>query len=101
MSVVVVGMDYPENCCVCKIKSWDIEGYVCPFSGVDTLNIGRQINCPLRPLPEKHGRLIDISDFDEMHFKDGLKEGEKLYVPFEEIAEIIFKTKTIVEAEGE
>ena len=60
MSVVVIGMDYPNNCEECKIKSWDIEGYVCPFSGVDTLSIGRQTNCPLRPMPEKYGRLVDV-----------------------------------------
>lgn len=49
MSVLIKGMDMPDNCEECKIKSWD-EGendYVCPFSGVMTLSIGRQNDCPL------------------------------------------------------
>ena len=49
MSVLIKGMDMPDNCEECKIKLWD-EGendYVCPFSGVMTLSIGRQNDCPL------------------------------------------------------
>lgn len=67
MNVVVIGMDYPDNCEECKIKSWDTEDYVCPFSGYNTLSIGRQANCQLRPLPEKYGRLIDADALE----KDG------------------------------
>jgi hypothetical protein len=104
MSVVVIGMDYPDNCCVCKIKSWDIEGYVCPFSGVDTLSIGRQTNCPLRPMPRKHGRLIEA---------DSLKETLDYYIReagWDEKTnqvlgwvkdEFIYSERTIVEAEGD
>lgn len=58
MGVYVKGMEMPTNCEECPIKSWDCESYVCPFSGIDTLSIGRQANCPLVPVPE-HGRLID------------------------------------------
>ena len=56
--VYIKGMEMPMNCEECSIKSWDGEDYVCPFSGVVTLSIGRQDSCPLIPVPD-HGRLID------------------------------------------
>ena len=62
MSVIIKGMEMPENCVMCSIKAWDEDGYVCPFSGIMCLNIGRQADCPLVELPEKHGRLIDADD---------------------------------------
>ena len=58
MSILIKGMEMPKNCEECAIKSWDTEDYVCPFSGVSTLCISRQDDCPLIPVPE-HGRLID------------------------------------------
>lgn len=60
MSVLIKDMEMPRNCLECKIKAWE-EGfneYVCPFSGIICLSIGRQDDCPLVEL-EKHGRLID------------------------------------------
>lgn len=100
MSVVVRGMDYPNNCDECKIKSWDIDDYVCPFSGVVTLSIGRQTNCPLRPLPEKHGPMIDCQAL--------LEEARRLSGPFvgdgwsnHGVFSLIARQPTIVEAEGE
>ena len=104
MSVVVIGMDYPNNCEECKIKSWDIEGYVCPFSGVDTLSIGRQVNCPLRPMPEKYGRLIDADDMER--FMSDTVQGDIRQYPYSDtLWDTAFKwidsRPTIVEAEGE
>lgn len=61
MSVLIKDMEMPRNCLECKIKAWE-EGfneYVCPFSGILCLSIGRQDDCPLVALPEKHGDLID------------------------------------------
>ena len=49
MSVIVRDMKMPKNCLECEIRQYD-EGeddYVCPFSGVVCLSIGRQANCPL------------------------------------------------------
>ena len=58
--ILIKGMEMPENCTLCPILTWyDGDGdYVCPFSGVSALNIGRQDDCPLVPVPP-HGRLID------------------------------------------
>lgn len=104
MSVIVMGMEMPERCETCDLICDDDSGLeVCCCTGeiVDREEQARPRWCPLRPLPEKHGRLIDAQYFDEMHFVDGLREGDKLYVPFIEVSEIIFKAPTIVEAEGE
>ena len=55
MSVIVKGMEMPK------------QGWKCPLNGggvckLESLSCGKYIPalCPLRPLPEKHGRLIDI-----------------------------------------
>lgn len=70
MSVIVKGMNMPKNCCLCELKVFDDEGIdYCPFTNVMCLSIGRQDDCPLVGLPEKHGSLIDadalISDIKE------------------------------------
>ena len=95
MSVIVMGVDIPEDCDSCWLPGKHCNLWLATDVGE------RHRVCPLRPLPEKHGRLIDAQYFDEMHFVDGLREGDKLYVPFIEVSEIIFKAPTIVEAEGE
>ena len=62
MSVLIKGMEMPKSCLECKIKSWDEDGdYICPFSEVVCLNIGRQYDCPLIEVPD-HGRLIDADE---------------------------------------
>lgn len=45
--IYIKSMEMPKNCEECAIKSWDTEGYVCPFSGVSTLCVSRQDDCPL------------------------------------------------------
>ena len=64
MGVYIKGMEMPKNCEECAIKSWDTEDYVCPFSGVSTLCISRQADCPLVPVPP-HGDLIDKKTVSE------------------------------------
>ena len=58
MSVLIKGMEMPENCCQCIYTVWDGRDDVCRFSGISALNIGRQSDCPLIEIPP-HGRLID------------------------------------------
>ena len=67
MSVVVLGMEMPNNCCECEL-CYDLMGCGATGeyfykgglaeSGFDSCN-DRLPNCPLRPLPDHHGRLID------------------------------------------
>lgn len=91
MAVLIKSMKMPKNCEECDIKSWDTEDYVCPFSGVSTLCISRQANCPLIEVPP-HGRLIDA---DVMRTKisggeDGLKKT---------LIEWVDAQETVIEAE--
>lgn len=61
MGVYIKDMEMPQNCEECDLKVWDEYDdvdYVCPFSGVIVLNIGRQGSCPLVEVPP-HGRLIE------------------------------------------
>ena len=93
MSVIVKGIDVPSDCDVCWHPACNL--------WLQTDVGKRHKDCPISPMPEKHGRLIDVAEFEEMHFKDGIKEKDILYVPFTEVAGIIFNATTIVEAEGD
>lgn len=69
MSVIVKGMEMPNKCCDCDAENCDESFYgdelyhVCSFiykGYTDEIrNCGRLEECPLHPLPKKHGRLID------------------------------------------
>lgn len=68
MSVIVMGMEMPDCCEKCPFLDYE-QGY-CFASGKKQKdgwydcnlyvsdNEKRHKDCPLRPLPEKHGRLI-------------------------------------------
>lgn len=56
--MIQINMDMPNSCEECAIKTWTEEGYVCPFSGIPALNIGRQLDCPLRESERKEGKWI-------------------------------------------
>ena len=89
--IYIPGMEMPNNCEECDIKTWDTEDYVCPFSGVSTLCISRQSDCPLVAVPD-HGRLIDADEFyadinESVLLTDGFKELFNLW--FDEQSTII------------
>ena len=62
-----MGMDYPEHCFECKLRYNGIHDFCIigerKFDDEDFKDMDRNDWhpdwCPLRPLPEKHGRLID------------------------------------------
>ena len=64
MSVIVRGMDMPETCDSCDFCECDDTGYYCGIATetgrilVDVRKCRRD-DCPLSPLPDEHGRLID------------------------------------------
>jgi len=103
MSVIIKGMKMPKNCLECAIKIWtEDEGYVCPFSGIMALNIGRQNDCPLVEVPTPHGRLIDETIVLEMIRKSmGIKDLSFLYHAEKSVVNEIFHAPTVIEAEGE
>lgn len=111
MSVIVKGMEMPECCAGCFAIS-DNLGW-CKASGNDIYSPfsmdGRPSFCPLRPMPEKHGRLIDRKELEKAILKwlppDPCGREEMEY-PFEtdicvSMMMEIGDQETIVEAEGE
>lgn len=63
MSVIVKGMEMPKSCASCRMAVCfaDTGRAKCyaTLSYIDTERGKRSYDCPLHPLPEKHGRLID------------------------------------------
>ena len=70
MAVLIEGMEMPTSCRRCDFSQPDGCGFFCPITTgkpvVDSLTHSRHTRCPLVPVPEQHGRLIDA---DAM-FKD-------------------------------
>ena len=127
MSVIVKGMEMPENCGGCRFigscgvlgnEEWpDIESIM--FNDVIGIDGKRDKDCPLRPLPEKHGRLGDLDEL-KTSFADSINECKKwikeleengdnetlplanqAFCTFVEAALRLKSIPTIVEAEGE
>lgn len=86
MSVIIKGMKMPKNCLECEIKTWDegLNEFVCPFSGIDCLSIGRQDDCPLVELPEKpEGEVFQTAvRFDEITKQDFLDRYAKIIAEY-------------------
>ena len=83
MSVLIKGMQIPENCIKC--------GLMCALRHFNILNDNRPSNCPLVELPEHHGRLIDAN----VLATESLKDGAYGYVSTKQI----YDAETIIEAE--
>ena len=102
MSVIVKGMEMPESCANCKLKTWmNTDPYCFVIQSNLAWNkyssgswVGIDTRCPLRPLPEKQGRLGDL---DEV--KTAFPCGES--VRTECVRATIDNMPTIVEAEGD
>lgn len=115
MSVIVLGMEMPENCGKCRFvgtcgvhsyDEWpDVETII--FNDIIGIEGKRDDDCPLRPLPEKHGRLIDAvelwNQLEEMRSEEREWNGEKsvYYVMASMAMAMVAAQDTIVEAEGE
>lgn len=59
MSILINGMELPENCSGCAIRY----EMFCPLRHRFIADEGRRKDCPLVPVPP-HGRLVDA---DELH----------------------------------
>ena len=88
MSVVVVGMEMPRTGWGCPLNSYGI----CIAKHETSDNCYEELPdwCPLRPLPEKHGRLIDADELEDVFYRFHSQS-----VGYVQDAE------TIVEAEGQ
>ena len=100
MSVLIKGMEMPENCYECSCyREDDICNNDCEYRYVYD---GRPDWCPLVELPEKHGRLIDESVVLEMIRKSlGIKDLSFLYNAKKSVVNEIYHAPTVIEAEGE
>ena len=108
MSVVVRGMEIPENCWECVRTDLNIAisvfGGMCPFcEKIRTdhdMQTGRHPECPLGALPDKHGRLVEFIDvvktLDEDSGTEEVRFGDIMRAYYE-----MRNAPTIVEAEGE
>lgn len=79
MADIVIRMEIPKNCSSCKIICWNyleygINGILAKLSTSES----RDPNCPLVPLPEGHGELIErkalnlFPDYKEV--RNGIKQ---------------------------
>ena len=97
---VIMGMEMPERCETCDLICDDDSGLeVCCCTGeiVDRKEQARPRWCPLRPLPERHGRLGDIDAIMEEIKNSRIFKGDSLIA----LMDIVGGARTIVEAEGE
>ena len=106
MSVIVKGMEMPENCEMCPIR----ESTFCDIINKDidrfySGSIKRDPDCPLIALPDHHGRLVD-ADADSLKNKlNFINEAEHQIYGREswgftaKCIHAIDETPTIVEAE--
>ena len=84
MSVVVMGVDIPEDCDSCCLPGKYCNLWLATDVGE------RHRGCPIRPLPEKHGRLGDLDKLEDVFWQVHSQS-----VGYVQDAE------TIVESEGE
>lgn len=121
MSVVVLGMNAPKSCYGCDLARFlsTKEPYCIRTMKVVGLPGKRPNWCPLHPLPEKHGRLIDADDYaaemkerqaDAMLWKEKaarnndmttFARGDQAMRTFSEAKLTLDNMETIVEAEGD
>ena len=108
MSVVVLGMDYPESCCDCDFcyvyigcrRTGDSFFQDSLVESEFDISTEKLPNCPLRPLPAKHSRLID-ADVLELGMQELWKANEISNEDWLWFREELNNQETIVEAEGE
>lgn len=83
MSVIVKGMDVPSDCDGCWHPTCNL--------WIQTDVGKRHKDCPISPMPEKHGRLIDADELEDIFYS----------VYHSQSAGYVKDMETIVEAEGE
>ena len=92
MSVIVLGMEMPEHCGKCDFEPC--------MKWKNREPMTRPDDCPLRPLPEKHGRLIDADNF-ELYVQYEWEKNEASNGDWISFREWLKDQSTIVEAEGD
>lgn len=110
MSVLVKGMEMPENCFYCELMAKTNDGYMkCPlakfkYSGHDYYTYVAEQKaphpcCPLVEVPTPHGRLIDADALTAAQQLSVIVVGERPYIDAKEVVQLIYGMPTIIEAE--
>ena len=117
MSILIQGMDIPLRCINCPFETYYHGKNRCLANRGKTIEweIGhdRGRDCPLLPLPEKHGRLIDadalMAKFERMEtaflehgrpFSFSFKDGGEMCAEWWIVQDALSREPTIIEAEG-
>lgn len=117
MSVIVKGMEMPNTCEECQ-ESCEIGSNLFCLVVNDENKWGwkksengfesRPVWCPLRPLPKRHGRLIDGDAMREKMYHDAFETDSKMqrwdsgcWIRYKMFENNIDDAETIVEAEGD
>ena len=103
MMGVYIDMEMPKSCRKCMISQPDGCGWICPIIEskpiVDGRVNSRHPHCPLVPVPEPHGRLIDADEFDERIRQAGGMCEEELTEDFKDGVQTVLamlKTQTTI-----
>ena len=108
--IVIRGMEMPKTCVQCDLKTYDPEKiwndngverigvWVCKRTREIIWNTQRGEECPLVPLPEKHGRLIDADALESIigGFSLNWEYGQGV----SDCWDALISAQTILEAEG-
>lgn len=88
MSTIVKGMTMPDHCWEC----WLMRNMTCGACGEMIPVTGKRNHCPLVALPDKHGRLVDVTTAyqDTMLYSNRYRES---------VLKIIDALPTVVEEE--
>lgn len=109
MSVVIKGMKMPKSCLDCDLTTsicgslYCIVGKQSDWQLIDLEEIiyseSRHPKCPLVPLPEKHGRLIDVDALNQkiIEVVNSGKSDEKFTA--RDVIQLIENAPVIIEAE--
>lgn len=100
MSILIRGMEMPENCILCPLIDGEYGG--CLVDGKGHGDPNSPEGCPLVEVPTPHGRLGDLDHIAEfisnmLKHEDGNLKTWSDY----EVLDMIESSPTIIEAEGE
>ena len=115
MSILIKGMEMPQNCYECKfglatfyrLYTQDSKGkancYSCVLTGKQITSTKRNIHCPLVPVPD-HGDLIERDDLISFCVRNKTDEWNKQVVTtyakaLDEFEDIVQDAPTIIPAD--
>lgn len=108
MSILIKGMNIPENCLMCPFHGFgDYKGesIVCALTGRSEGQLSNVLGCPLVEVPTPHGRLIDADALHKATYHrafetDGdTKWQSGCWVRYRAIEQVQDSQPTIIEAE--